>query len=165
MSQIKIGIACAYCTLPIVFSQGAIELRGKRGGLITELKCPHCDSVFTLHIATKRKRKGKRLVAIEAKRAAEHARAVEDAVKRNLAIAERLLSMPGCACGERIARLGPGDAKERYAKYGHAFASCAISHGIPVEPHHDSQCKWRGTPEECEARGLQHGGTPRKGAA
>lgn len=160
----KLTINCAYCDQPYTFQQRDFK-SAVRSLEMFAFKCNACDSTTSVELSTKRKRQGAGFKAIVAKREAEHARRVEAAVKRNLAIAERLLSQPGCTCAPTIAALGAEDAKRRYATYGHAFSSSAISYGIPVEPHHNRECPLRGTVAETEARGLQHGGTPRKGAA
>lgn len=118
-----------------------------REGDVTTIGCPHCDSRFLVRIVTLRKTKGKRLRAIEAKRAAGHAADVAAAVARNAKLAAKLLAMPGCTCA---ARQDPGNSRwhsydgglreSRIAEYGHLFGSVAKNRGIPTEPHHDHGC-------------------------
>lgn len=148
----KLTINCAYCDTPHSFVQRDFK-SALRSLEMFAFKCTKCDSTTSVELYTKRKRQGAGFKEIVRKSEAEHARKREAAVKRNLAIAERLLSMPGCTCGPRIAALGAEDAKRRYAEYGHAFSSTSISYGIPNEPHHDHGCPCRGTDEEAAIRG------------
>lgn len=158
-TTIRITLACAYCDGVIDFRQGHFELRGERGlkvardGQVTTLQCPHCGSSFSVHMETKRKRQGAGYKALLAKRAAEHARKVEDAIARNLAVAERLLSQNACTCGISIARLQADEAARRYREHGHAFSARAITYGIPTVPHHDRTCPCYGGEEEAAIRG------------
>lgn len=167
----KLTINCAYCDRPHTFQQSDFKSAVRSLELLA-FKCASCGSTTSVEISTKRKRQGPGYKAIVAQREAEHARKIEAAVKRNAVIAERLLAMPGCTCGERqtegaiahdCARFGrSSDRAERLAQFGHLFNTRAVTYGIPVEPHHDHGCPLRGTREETEARGLQYGGTPRK---
>lgn len=150
--------ACAYCWAPVQWKRGAIELRGEDGkadreGKIATLKCPHCDSTFEIHITTKRKSKGKRLRAVEAKREIERRAAVDAAIAHNAKLAAELLAQPGCTCAAAQAEDSPrwrmhgyGDYVDRerrriqLAEYGHLFSSKGSSRGIPCEPRHDYEC-------------------------
>lgn len=64
MAKITIVLACAYCMKPIsVALAGQTIARGgmlARAGKLHSCTCPHCDSSFELHLASKRKRPGKR---------------------------------------------------------------------------------------------------------
>lgn len=155
MAKIKIGLACAYCAGSIVFEQGPFDLRGKLGGLlregnVTAIKCPHCDSTFTVDVVTKRKSKGRRLKAIEQKRAEKHAADVAAAITRNTEIAAALLAEPGCTCAaeqaidaarwHRYGYTNEAAREKQLAEYGHLFGSTGASHGIPTPPRHDHRC-------------------------
>lgn len=142
---VKILLACAYCYQPVVWNQGAIELRGKRGqalreGQIATLQCPHCDSKFVVDLNTRRKSKGRRLKAVEAKRKTEHDAKVREAEIENEEIAKQLLMESGCDCGEYAERqrahgnYGYGDRKDGLRSTGTG------QDGVPLPPQHRYGC-------------------------
>lgn len=162
----KLTINCAYCDQPHSFQQRDFK-SAVRSLEMFAFKCNACGSTTSVELSTKRKRQGAGYKAIVAKREAEHALKVEAAKKRNTLIELKLLAQTGCIC-QLLRDRWQGDPQElirRRAEYGHGFFSAAITYGIPAEPHHERECPLRGSVEECEARGLKHGGTPRKGAA
>lgn len=169
---IEIQLACAYCFGALSYRVGDLKLTGTRSnalareGVIGDVTCPHCGSVFTIGVETKRKRQGSGYKRQEAKKREIHEQNVAEAVARNVEIAKRLLAQPGCTCAEaqredssRWYRFGYGNVTdstkraEQLAKYGHLFGSTASSYGIPRPPMHDHKCPCRNTDEERAIRG------------
>lgn len=149
----KLTLNCAYCDQAHSFVQRDFK-SAQRSLKMFSFKCAACGSTTGVELSTKRERQGAGYKALVAKRQAEHRRKVDSAKVRNLATAERLLSQPGCTCGERIARLGADNAKRMYAEYGHCFSSASSTYGIPNVPHHDMGCPCRNTGDEARIRKL-----------
>lgn len=155
----KLTINCAYCDRAHTFQQGDFK-SAMRSLEMFAFKCAACDSTTSVELSTKRKRQGAGYKAIVQRREDEHARKVAAAVKRNAMIAEQLLAMPGCTCGEHqteaaiaddCARFGrSSDRAERLAQYGHLFNTRGVTYGIPCAPHHDHKCPCRNTAGEAK---------------
>lgn len=148
MSKIKIGLACPYCFSSVIFETGPIELRRgdrlAREGDVATVKCPHCDSKFTVALKTKRKTKGARMHAKEAAAKKAHDEKYAAAQERNNAIGVALLAQPGCTCAASIAN----DGKYGRGMHGDHPLVSSWTYNMPNEPRHRHQCPLRGSVEE-----------------
>lgn len=136
--MIILRLRCAYCPAAFPLQIGVSQLDlFTRSGLCLYATCPKCDSTFELWFATKRKRKGKRLRAMEAKAKAELAARVAEAERANDVIAARMLAEPGCTCAigaEARYDGGYNEARRDGLRSGY------VIDGIPGPPRHRYGC-------------------------
>lgn len=138
MSKSTINARCAYCTTMIrIVIDGALECPKREAIVAPKVFCRACESTFEVMIKTRRKSKGRKIKAVEAKRKAELAEKVVEAKARNEELAKKLLAEPGCTCAE-YART-PVYNSDRSDGLDAGYTT----NGIPGPPRHRYGCPAR----------------------
>lgn len=149
----KLTIGCAYCRAPnsITIPIAASIAREVDLGKYT---CVRCGSVVQLEIKSKRVRKGKEMLLLEAA-ALEFCKRNVDAQRAvNATIGEALLKQDGCTCAPRIGpRLLDRDAQDAGHPLSTGWSRDDKRGGMmPTIPQHFHGCPCRNTAAEDSIR-------------
>lgn len=135
----KLTTICTYCSGAVAIKLEDFTTK-RRGAVLTQYKCPHCDSKCEIYFAQRRKSRGKRFKQLELAREAALSERVAVAQRANDIVAKQLLAQPGCTCG--------ASKSNQYEMRGDGLREGGHDGRVPLAPRHRFSCKWQGSDEE-----------------